>query len=37
MPHRKPGGSFVALMTPMNNDGSNDLEGFRSFRQKRGS
>lgn len=31
MPHIKPKGSFVALVTPMNNDGSIDLEGFRTL------
>lgn len=33
MPHVKPKGSFVALVTPMNNDGSVDYEGFRSLLQ----
>jgi 4-hydroxy-tetrahydrodipicolinate synthase len=31
MPHIKPKGSFVALITPMNEDGSIDLEGFRTL------
>ncbi len=31
MAHRKPTGSFVALVTPMNRDGSIDFEGFRSL------
>ena len=31
MAHRKPTGSFVALVTPMNADGSIDYEGFRSL------
>lgn len=31
MPHIKPKGSFVALVTPMNNDGSIDFEGFRTL------
>jgi len=31
MAHAKPKGSFVALITPMNADGSIDLEGFRSL------
>lgn len=31
MTHTKPTGSFVALVTPMNNDGSVDLEGFRTL------
>lgn len=29
--HRKPKGSFVALITPMNLDGSIDYEGFRTL------
>ena len=29
MAHKKPEGSFVALVTPMNADGSIDYEGFR--------
>ena len=33
MTHQKPKGSFVALITPMNEDGSVDLEGFRSLLQ----
>ena len=31
MAHAKPKGSFVALITPMNEDGSIDFEGFRSL------
>jgi 4-hydroxy-tetrahydrodipicolinate synthase len=31
MTHPKPQGSFVALVTPMNADGSVDYEGFRSL------
>ncbi len=31
MAHIKPKGSFVALITPMNMDGSIDFEGFRSL------
>lgn len=31
MAHTKPKGSFVALVTPMNEDGSVDLEGFRTL------
>lgn len=31
MAHVKPKGSFVALVTPMNNDGSIDFEGFRTL------
>ncbi len=31
MAHAKPSGSFVALVTPMNADGSIDYEGFRSL------
>ena len=31
MPHAKPQGSFVAMITPMNLDGSVDYEGFRSL------
>ncbi|MFW5641391.1 MAG: dihydrodipicolinate synthase family protein [Roseicyclus sp.] len=31
MTHAKPAGSFVALVTPMNADGSIDHEGFRSL------
>ncbi len=31
MAHTKPTGSFVALVTPMNADGSIDLEGFRDL------
>ncbi len=31
MAHVKPEGSFVALVTPMNRDGSVDLEGFRTL------
>ena len=30
-PHQHPTGSFVALVTPMNRDGSIDLEGFRTL------
>lgn len=33
MAHIKPKGSFVALVTPMNSDGSVDYEGFRSLLQ----
>lgn len=33
MAHIKPKGSFVALVTPMNEDGSVDLEGFRTLLQ----
>ncbi len=33
MAHIKPKGSFVALITPMNDDGSIDYEGFRSLLQ----
>jgi len=33
MAHVQPKGSFVALVTPMNEDGSIDLEGFRSLLQ----
>lgn len=33
MTHVKPEGSFVALVTPMNNDGSIDIEGFRTLLQ----
>ena len=33
MTHVKPSGSFVALITPMNNDGSVDYEGFRTLLQ----
>jgi len=33
MPHEKPRGSFVALITPMNRDGSIDYEGFRTLLQ----
>jgi 4-hydroxy-tetrahydrodipicolinate synthase len=33
MAHTKPKGSFVALVTPMNHDGSIDYEGFRSLMQ----
>jgi 4-hydroxy-tetrahydrodipicolinate synthase len=33
MAHTKPKGSFVALVTPMNEDGSIDLEGFRTLLQ----
>ncbi len=33
MPHAKPKGSFVAVITPMNLDGSIDFEGFRSLIQ----
>lgn len=29
--HKKPSGSFVALVTPMNDDGSVDYEGFRTL------
>lgn len=29
--HRKPKGSFVALVTPMNNDGSIDYKGFQTL------
>jgi len=31
MAHQKPKGSFVAIITPMNNDGSVDIDGFRSL------
>jgi len=31
MAHVKPKGSFVALVTPMNEDGSVDIEGFRTL------
>lgn len=31
MAHKKPIGSFVALVTPMNDDGSVDYEGFRTL------
>lgn len=31
MTHRRPTGSFVALVTPMNEDGSIDFEGFRAL------
>ena len=31
MVHKKPHGSFVALITPMNQDGSIDFEGFRTL------
>ena len=31
MSHNKPTGSFVALITPMNRDGSIDFEGFRTL------
>ncbi|XWN29867.1 MAG: dihydrodipicolinate synthase family protein [Devosia sp.] len=31
MPHSQPKGSFVALITPMNGDGSVDYEGFRTL------
>jgi len=31
MSHTRPKGSFVALITPMNNDGSIDYEGFRTL------
>ena len=31
MTHAKPEGSFVALITPMNEDGSIDYEGFRTL------
>jgi len=33
MTHIRPKGSFVALITPMNNDGSIDFEGFRTLLQ----
>ncbi len=33
MPHIQPKGSFVALITPMNNDGSVDHESFRTLLQ----
>lgn len=33
MAHKKPTGSFVALITPMNEDGSVDIEGFRDLLQ----
>jgi len=33
MTHIKPTGSFVALVTPMNADGSVDMEGFRTLLQ----
>ena len=31
MAHRRPKGSFVALVTPMNSDGSIDYDGFRTL------
>ncbi|MEM8664434.1 MAG: dihydrodipicolinate synthase family protein [Pseudomonadota bacterium] len=31
MAHAKPTGSFVAIITPMNDDGSVDYEGFRTL------
>ncbi|MEO0693410.1 MAG: 4-hydroxy-tetrahydrodipicolinate synthase, partial [Pseudomonadota bacterium] len=31
MAHTKPTGSFVALVTPMNDDGSIDYAGFRDL------
>lgn len=31
MSHTRPTGSFVALITPMNHDGSIDFEGFRTL------
>jgi len=31
MAHQHPTGSFVALVTPMNHDGSIDIEGFRDL------
>lgn len=31
MAHQKPSGSFVALVTPMNADGTVDYEGFRTL------
>lgn len=31
MAHKRPQGSFVALITPMNQDGSIDFEGFRTL------
>ena len=31
MTHARPSGSFVALVTPMNEDGSIDYEGFRTL------
>ena len=31
MAHIKPQGSFVALITPFNNDGSIDFEGFKTL------
>ena len=31
MAHIQPRGSFVALVTPMNQDGSIDFEGFRTL------
>ena len=31
MAHAKPRGSFVALITPMNSDGTIDYEGFGSL------
>ena len=31
MAHKKPEGSFVALITPMNQDGSIDFEGFKTL------
>lgn len=31
MPHAQPRGSFVALVTPMNEDGNIDYEGFRAL------
>jgi 4-hydroxy-tetrahydrodipicolinate synthase len=33
MTHVRPKGSFVALITPMNNDGAVDFEGFRTLLQ----
>lgn len=33
MAHKKPTGSFVALVTPMNEDGSIDIGGFKSLLQ----
>lgn len=33
MAHVKPKGSFVALVTPMNQDGSIDIQGFRELLQ----
>ena len=40
MAMNRPEGSFVALITPFNNDGSIDVEGFRTlleFQQQHGT